>query len=458
MAAKRSLRDAMQEARAALAHPWASRHLGSCPASAVWPFHSSDERHLHPTAIRRGSRGILRLVLKMTTFNLPDLGEGLPDAEIVSWHVAEGDTVKADDLLVSVETAKAVVEVPSPQSGIIARIYAKEGEVVKTGAPLVDFTEAGSSAIAPAADEAETSDDSGTVVGNVPSGSEVVAETAIAGGSTRRKQGRIKATPAVRTQAKRLGIDLSTITPTGKNGQITQADLSKAQGAGAPALAAQRAHPVLQPGQTVSLRGPRRAMAQSMSLSRDQVALCTLFDDADIHEWLLKRDFTARLLRAIVAGCVAEPGLNGFYEPDAMSHQIESRVDIGMAVDTDDGLIVPVVRNVEGKGLEEIRAAVTAIKHATRDRTVLPADMVNYTITLSNFGTLAGRYATPIMVPPTVAIVGSGKLQHDVVAVMGGIEVHRRIPLSLSFDHRCVTGGEAARFLGAMIQDLEKPQ
>ena len=394
----------------------------------------------------------------MTTFNLPDLGEGLPEAEIVSWHVAVGDTIKTDDPLVSVETAKAVVDVPSPQSGIIARLYAKEGEIVETGAPLVDFTETASTSADPAAVETPASADSGTVVGNVPSGSEVVVETAIAGGSRRRKQGRVKATPAVRTQAKRLGIDLKTIVPTGKNGQITQADLSTAQSVASSAPAAQSARPALQPGQTVSLRGPRRAMAQSMSLSRDQVALCTLFDDADIHEWLNKRDFTARLLRSVVAGCVAEPGLNGFYDPDAMSHQIESRVDIGMAVDTDDGLIVPVVRNVEAKGLDEIRAAVAVIKRATRDRSVLPADMVNYTITLSNFGTLAGRYATPIMVPPTVAIVGSGKLQHDVVAVMGGIEVHRRIPLSLSFDHRCVTGGEAARFHAAMIQDLEKPK
>lgn len=396
----------------------------------------------------------------MTTFNLPDLGEGLPEAEIVSWHVAEGDTVKIDDPLVSVETAKAVVEVPSPQSGIIARLYAREGDVVETGAPLVDFAPAPATSTAadPTQQKKETSDDSGTVVGSVPSGSEVVVETAVPGGGRRRKQGRIKATPAVRTQAKRLGIDLSTITPTGKNGQITQADLSGAHGATSAASAAQSARPTLQPGQTVSLRGARRAMAQSMSLSRDQVALCTLFDDADIQEWLNKRDFTARLLRSIVAGCVAEPGLNGFYDPDAMSHRIESRVDIGMAVDTDVGLIVPVVRNVEAKGLDEIRAAVAAIKHATRDRSVSPADMVNYTITLSNFGTLAGRYATPIIVPPTVAIVGSGKLQHDVVAVMGGIEVHRRIPLSLSFDHRCVTGGEAARFLAAMIQDLEKPQ
>lgn len=393
----------------------------------------------------------------MSTFCLPDLGEGLPEAEIVSWHVAEGDAVKTDDLLVSVETAKAVVEVPSPQTGIIAHLHAREGEIVATGAPLVDFAEVGSTAAKPAASKSKSADDSGTVVGNVPSSSELVAETAIAGGSRRRTQGRVKAAPAVRTQAKRLGIDLATITPTGKNGQITQADLSKAQGTSS-STRGQDVRPAPKPGQSVSLRGPRRAMAQSMSLSRDQVALCTLFDDADIHEWLLKKDFTARLLRAIVAGCVAEPGLNGFYDADAMSHQVESRVDVGMAVDTDNGLIVPVIRNVEVKRLDEIRAAVSAIKQATRDRTVSPADMVNYTITLSNFGTLAGRYATPIMVPPTVAIVGSGKLQHDVVAVMGGIEVHRRIPLSLSFDHRCVTGGEAARFLGAMIQDLEKPQ
>jgi 2-oxoisovalerate dehydrogenase E2 component (dihydrolipoyl transacylase) len=394
----------------------------------------------------------------MTTFNLPDLGEGLPEAEIVSWHVAEGDTVKTDDLLVSVETAKAVVEVPSPQSGIIKRLHAKEGDVVETGAPLVDFADLSSAATTPTPEKTETGEDSGTVVGNVPSGGGLIQDTAIAGGSRRRKQGRIKATPAVRTQAKRLGIDLATVTATGKNGQITQADLGRAQSASRSSESIRAPRPALKPGQTISLRGPRRAMAQSMSLSRDEVALCTLFDDADIHEWVNKRDFTARLLRAIVAGCIAEPGLNGFYDPDTMSHQIESRVDIGMAVDTDDGLIVPVVRNVEGMALDDVRAAITAIKHATRDRSVAPADMVNYTITLSNFGTLAGRYATPIMVPPTVAIVGSGKLQHDVVAVMGGIEVHRRIPLSLSFDHRCVTGGEAARFLAAMIQDLEKPQ
>jgi 2-oxoisovalerate dehydrogenase E2 component (dihydrolipoyl transacylase) len=410
-----------------------------------------------------------------TTFKLPDLGEGLPEAEIVAWHVEEGDSIKTDDLLVSVETAKAVVEVPSPYTGTIARLHAKAGDVVETGAPLVDFNEESAGEPAkeqpaqekaqPAAseDEVQPRSDAGTVVGNVMSGDDVLQETAIAGGGRRRGRGRVKATPAVRAEAKRQGIDLVQVTPSGKNGQVTQADIEqfqqrsrqRAKPAARPAAFKQAA---AAPGQSEPLRGPRRAMAQSMTRSRDEIAICTLFDDADIHGWLNKRDFTPRILRSVVAGCAAEPALNGFYDAEKVSRQLESRVDIAMAVDTGDGLIVPVIRGVERKSLDEIRTAVAEMKEATLKRTVAPQDMVNYTITVSNFGMLAGRYATPLMVPPTVAIVGTGKLQHDVVAVMGGIEVHRRIPLSLSFDHRCVTGGEAARFLAAMIEDLEKPQ
>jgi pyruvate dehydrogenase E2 component (dihydrolipoamide acetyltransferase) len=393
----------------------------------------------------------------MNTFNLPDLGEGLPEAEIVAWHVAEGDAIKADELLLSVETAKAVVEVPSPYTGTIARLHAQAGDVVATGAPLVDFDDAGAAPETGKAQAEPARADAGTVVGKMTSGTEVVEDTAIAGSSRRRGKGRVKATPAVRAQAKRLGIDLSEVKPTGKNGQVTTGDLERAGTSAAPARARPRATAAPR-GQAEALRGPRRAMAQSMAQSRDQVALCTIFDDADIHEWLNKRDFTPRILRALAAGCIAEPGLNGFFHADAGSRQLESRIDVAMAVDTEDGLIVPVIRDLGNLTLGEIRDAVARIKKATLERTVTPQEMVDYTITLSNFGMLAGRYATPLMVPPTVAIVGTGKLQHDVVAVMGGIEVHRRIPLSLSFDHRCITGGEACRFLAAMIEDLAKPQ
>jgi 2-oxoisovalerate dehydrogenase E2 component (dihydrolipoyl transacylase) len=398
----------------------------------------------------------------MTTFNLPDLGEGLPDAEIVAWHVAEGDSVKTDDLLVSLETAKAVVEVPSPYTGVVAKLHGAAGDIIATGGPLVEFSDATAVANAPAADptpEEPAAKDAATVVGNVPTGSEVLKETAIAGGSRKRKKGRIKATPSVRTQAKKLGIDLVNIEPTGKNGQITAQDLTRhAAESKAATRAATAARPQMAAAKSEALRGTRRAMAQSMSRTRDEVALCTIFDDADINEWLNKRDFTARSIRAIVAGCQAEPALNGFYDAQTMIHQTEARVDVAMAVDSGDGLIVPVIRNAEDLSLDSIREAVASVKQATLNRTVAPQDMVNYTITLSNFGMLAGRYATPLMVPPTVAILGTGKLQHDVVAVMGGIEVHRRIPLSLTFDHRCVTGGEACRFLAAVIEDLERPQ
>jgi 2-oxoisovalerate dehydrogenase E2 component (dihydrolipoyl transacylase) len=390
-----------------------------------------------------------------TTFNLPDLGEGLPEAEIVSWHVSEGETVKTDQPLVSVETAKAVVEVPSPTSGVISRLHAAAGDIVATGAPLVDFDGAGSATDAPVTPQpAAAEENAATVVGNVPTGSELIEETAVAGGSRKRKTGRIKATPSVRTEAKRRGIDLANVSASGKNGQITLADLAAFRASGDR----QRPPPSPMPGQAESLRGPRRAMAQSMTAHRDEVAVCTIFDDADIQDWLNKRDFTARILRATAAGCVAEPRLNGFFDGASLSHRSESRVDIAMAVDTEDGLIVPVIRRVEEMTLEHIREAVAETKKKTLDRSISPQDMVDFTITVSNFGMLAGRYATPLMVPPTVAILGTGKLQHDVVAVMGGIEVHRRIPLSLSFDHRCINGGDACRFLAAVINDLEKPR
>lgn len=373
----------------------------------------------------------------MSTFKLPDLGEGLHEAEIVSWHVAEGDTVREDQPLVSVETAKAIVEVPSPTSGVIARLHAAPGDIVATGAPLVDFGESSGHA-----------GDAGTVVGSVPAGGELLQETAVPGRGRRSKRGRVKATPAVRTEARRLGIDLADVPPTGRNGQVTPADLERFAAGSAPPP----------PPAAVPVRGTRRAMSESMSAHRDQVALCTIFDDADIQAWPDKGDFMPRILRATAAACRQEPGLNGFFDPEDMTLRSESRADIAIAVDTEDGLIVPVVRGTEKMTLDELRAAVAELKQRTVARRLAPAEMQDYTFTVSNFGTLAGRYATPLMVPPTVGILGTGKVRHDVVAVIGGIEVHRRIPLSLSFDHRAVTGGEACRFLAAVIADLEKPR
>jgi pyruvate dehydrogenase E2 component (dihydrolipoamide acetyltransferase) len=199
-------------------------------------------------------------------------------------------------------------------------------------------------------------------------------------------------------------------------------------------------------------------MAQSMSAARDLVSQCTIFDDADTHYWRPGQDITARLLRAMAAGCRDEPALNGFYDGENLTRQLEERVDVAIAVDTPDGLIVPVIRDVGRKDMAALREDLNQLKKATGERSVKPEDMRDFTITLSNFGMMAGRYATPVVVPPTIAILGSGGLRHDVVPVMGGIETHRRIPLSLTFDHRCATGGEACRFLAAVIEDLSRPE
>ncbi len=384
----------------------------------------------------------------MKTFMLPDLGEGLPEAEIVTWHVKEGDKIKVDEPLLSVETAKAVVEVPSPFTGTVVKLHAAEGGIVETGKPLADFQIEGESESLPGKEaKDENSGDTGTVVGNMPTSNEVVVETAVAGGKRKRARGRVKAAPATRALAKKMGLDLASVPASGKFGQVTAEDVRQASKPGSAS-----APPAL--GEAEPLRGPRRAMAQSMSLARDQVSPCTIFDDADIHAWLRKNDITARVLRAIAAGCRAEPGLNAFYDGEAKSREMHGRVDIAMAVDTPDGLLVPVVRDVAGKDATQLRADINRIKKTTHERSVAPADMRDYTITLSNFGMMAGRYATPVVVPPTVAILATGGIRHDVVAVIGGVEVHRRIPLSLTFDHRCVTGGEACRFLAAVIADL----
>lgn len=392
------------------------------------------------------------------TFNLPDLGEGLPEAEIVSWHVKEGQRVEVDQPLLSVETAKAVVDVPSPYSGNILRLHAKAGDTVQTGKPLVEFDLPSQAA---ASDQSlvtshQSLPNQGMVVGRMASHNEELVDRAIVGRGRRtyRDRERVRAAPAVRMLAKRLGVELSACPATGRHGLVSvddvlaRANLSKSQ---------QRAPAV--PGLTDAdkLRGPRKAMAQSMSLSRDEIAMCTIFDDADIDAWKDRGDISIRLVRAIVAGVKAEPALNALFDPAGPSRKLMEQVHLAIAVDTSEGLIVPVLRDVTSQSATQLRARLDDIKQRTRARTITPEEMRDYTFTLSNFGTVAGRYATPLVVPPTVAILGAGKLQRDVVAGANTPEIHVRLPLSLTFDHRCVTGGEALRFLAAVIADLQSP-
>lgn len=371
----------------------------------------------------------------MKIFHLPDLGEGLPDAEIREWYVKEGDEVKVDQPMVAMETAKAVVDVPAPRAGKIIKLYGKAGDVVNTGAPLVEFA------------DGEVQAAKGTVVGNLEVGNTIIQESATGIKPTTAVNMGIKAIPAVRALAKKLNVDLNLVTATGLNNQITVADVERAAQQPSPAQAE------LMGGEP--LRGVRRAMAITMTQSHSEVVPVLLVDDADIHAWPAGSDITARMIRAVIAGCQAEPSLNAHYNGKAMAVHLNKEVHIGLAMDAPEGLFVPVIKNANQLIPTEWRNRINIFKEQVKTRTIPQDDLKGATIVLSNVGTFAGKYASPIIVPPTVAIIATGRIRDEVVAHNGKIEIHRIIPISLSFDHRAVTGGEAARFLAAMIKDLQ---
>jgi 2-oxoisovalerate dehydrogenase E2 component (dihydrolipoyl transacylase) len=455
-------------------------------------------------------------------FLLPDLGEGLPDAEIVEWHVKVGDTVRLDEPLVSMETAKAVVEVPAPCSGRVLRQAGGVGDIVATGTMLAEFEldpslpqraeaqdtghhhgGAHKGAGNPVPDEPSRDDgdaltvhasdvggelldddapapkgepavraDAGTVVGAMQSSDRVHVEAATSVGG-------VKAMPAVRALAKKLGVDLGRVAASGAGGVVTLADVKQAAARGdtgvrpapAPAppatLRAPPAPAARVDGRAATataaafdtdepIRGVRRNMVRTMSAAHAEVVPTTLMDDADLHAWAPGEDTMARLIRALAVAARAEPAMNSWLDAKQGTLRRHSRVHVGIAVDSPDGLFVPALRDAQARDAHDLRAELNRLRDGVKARSLAPEELRDYTIMLSNFGVFAGKYATPVVVPPCVCILGAGRLHHAVVPVLGGIETHRVLPLSLTFDHRAATGGEAARFLRALIDDLQR--
>ncbi len=368
----------------------------------------------------------------MKYFKLPDLGEGLQEAEIVQWHVKAGDTVKADQLLVSVETAKALVDIPAPYDGVVAKTFGGEGDLLHVGEPLLGY---------------EGEADAGTVVGRLEGGGTASADQFFVGAapSTREHLG-TRATPAVRQLARQLGVDLTALSGSGSDGLITRADVEAAAQSAQDRFGGEK------------LRGVRRSMALNMAKSHAEVVPVTLFGDADLHRWGQARDPLIRLGKAMAAACKVEPVLNSWFDGRSLSIRTHETLDLGIAVDTPDGLFVPVLRDVGNRSPEDLREGMSRLRADVKARSIPPREMMGATITLSNFGTLFGRYANPVVVPPQVAIIGAGGIREEPVAVEGKVVVHPILPLSLTFDHRAVTGGEAARFMRALVEALQAPE
>ena len=345
-------------------------------------------------------------------FKLPDLGEGLTEGEIGRWLVAEGDEILEDAPLVEIATDKTTVEIPSPAAGLVSKILVAEGDVVPVGTVLVVI---GGEAGAPGP--------SGPVQGQS-------LDTAP----------KVQATPLVRRAAQELGVDLAAVTPTGPGGRITEDDVRLAAG-GAPSSE----------GRREKIRGVRRQIVEHLSRAHREVPAVTYVEECDFTNVDLKL-LLPTVLRATAESLHEFPELNARLERDEIVYL--DRYDLGIAVQTDAGLVVPVVRGCDTRSIDELRADVDALAEKARAGTLTPDELRGSTFTVTSAGKLAGLFVTPIVNYPEVGILGVHRIAPRPVVIDGEVVVRTMGNISTTFDHRVVDGARAAQFTLRVIERL----
>jgi pyruvate dehydrogenase E2 component (dihydrolipoamide acetyltransferase) len=378
-------------------------------------------------------------------FRLPDIGEGLTDAEVVAWHVTVGDEVTVDQLLVEVETAKAIVEITSPFAGVVLHLGAAEGEEVAVGEILLVIGDPG-----------EVWEDGAIeAAGDAPP----VADLPASDAGTPAPAGRVKAVPIVRKLARDRGVDLSTISGTGPGGAITRDDVLAAAISGSESAAAPPSS-----DERVPMSRIRRTIAENMSRSWREIPHVTVQADIDATHLLeahreVRRQFDGPFpLEALVAQAVL-PLLKEYPEfnatLDGTDLVLKRHYDVGFAVDTQDGLVVVVTRGTDGMGREALASEILQLAEAARARKAAPGDLAGQTFTISNIGALGGGPGTPIIPWGTTAILSIGRAIATPVARDGGIFIAPVAPLNLSYDHRVIDGALGQRFLSSLAANLE---
>jgi 2-oxoisovalerate dehydrogenase E2 component (dihydrolipoyl transacylase) len=438
-------------------------------------------------------------------FKLPDLGEGLTDGEVVRWLVAEGDTITLNQPIVEVETAKAVVEIPSPYAGTVVKLHAAQGDTIDVGAPLISVDTGGLEAGAPetrdaapaaaagVAAEQPTPELQATLVG--PSERQQTRRRRI-GGHARSGNGprpaasaasaapaapaqRPKATPPVRRYARDRGVDLAALVGTGKDGRITREDVDGALDAGQPAAAAaaETPAPAVARGprdrteERIPVRGTRRQIAAAMTASAFSIPHVTEFLTVDATRLMELRD----RLRALPAAegvkltplavaakalCVAvrsHPLMNASWDEDAGEIVVKGWVNLGIAVDTPTGLLVPNIKDADTLGILDLARELTRLTELARERKAAPADLTGGTITITNVGGFGVETGTPIINKPECAILATGLIAPRPWVVDGQLAVRQLMTTAVSFDHRIVDGAYAAQFLAHLRDLLEDP-
>lgn len=384
----------------------------------------------------------------ITEFKFPDVGEGITEGELVRWKVKVGEKIKEDQILAEVETAKTVVEIPSPKDGIVIKLHYQEGDEIKVGEVLATIGDEYD------LKEGKARKESGTVVG--------ILEEAV---ETKGRQ-MVLATPSVRRIAKNIGIDISEVKGTGSHGKVTEDDLKRYADEKTGIRTDSDSFGSIT---RIPLRGIRKTIAKNMPVYHQTAALVTHTDEADVSELSfikekeekhleekgVKLTYLPFIIKAVIIALKEHPFMNSSLDEGKNEIILKKYYNIGISVDTNDGLIVPVIKDADKKNIIHLAEEIKTLAEKARSRTVDIKDLKGGTFSITNIGSYGGIFATPIVNYPEAAILSTGKIQDKPRVINGEIKIRKVLPLSLTFDHRIMDGGIAARFVNTIVRHLE---
>ncbi|MDM8002080.1 MAG: dihydrolipoamide acetyltransferase family protein [Bacteroidota bacterium] len=416
-------------------------------------------------------------------FKFPDIGEGLTEGIIIEWYVDKGTAVKVGQPLVKMETDKVVTDIPSPRAGVIAARYGKVGETIHVGETLVEIEIAGETAAeAPGTQPEQVEEKGAGVVGTIevasgnallPASEEGTGPKPAAASAERRK---VLATPVARAMAREMNIDINLVKGTGPAGRVMKSDIQNFHAPATSVVTAAAKAPAVHaaPGELVEIRPMsqiRKSIARNMLRSKQSTAHMTLFEEPEVSrlvearsrykEEYKKEDLSLTylpfIIKAVVAALKRHPELNSEMDFEKGNIIYKNYYNIGIAVSTEDGLVVPVIRDADKLSIRELSRAVAEIAVKARDRKLTLDDMKDGTFTITNYGALGGWFGVPVINYPQVGILGIGRINQQPVVDNGEIKVGNVMPLSLSVDHRMIDGAEATEFLNDVAAGVADP-
>jgi pyruvate dehydrogenase E2 component (dihydrolipoamide acetyltransferase) len=396
----------------------------------------------------------------MVDVKFPDVGEGVTEGTLVKWLVKIGEEIKADQAVAEIETDKAIVEIPSPKAGKIEKLYGNEGDVIKVGSVLASLSLPGEEIKIPEAVPLSIKPPEE----KPPEIKPEVKPPAMAG--------RVLATPSTRRLARELGVDISTVAGTGPGGRITDEDVKKFGEAPKPPEVTPEIAPEIKAlEERIAVKGIRKTIADRMVKSLFTAPHVVSMDEADVTELVklrekekklaeekgMKLTYLAFIVKAVTVALKQHPYLNASLDSEKNEIILKRYYNIGIAVDTPDGLMVPVIKNADQKSIMELAQETERLAQEARNRKIKLPELKGNTFTITNIGSIGGIFSTPIINPPDVAILGVHRIRDMPVVIDGEIKIRKILPLVLSFDHRVLDGAQAARFMNTLIEHLKDP-